>query len=273
MTLIKRSAIAATLALLASACTQTATRTAELLPFEPETVAIAEGDFLMGSPANEAGHASDEGPQHAMHIKAFRMGKTEVTFAQYDAFAEATGRKKPADEGWGRGTRPVINVSWQDAYAYSQWLSEKTGKRYRLPTEAEWEYAARAGTTTPFYTGNCISTQQANYHGNWFDYNHCGAKTGTFLEKTQPVAHYAPNAWGLYDMAGNVWEWTCSGYTKQGYNGEESSCNIDTKFSFSRAARGGSWFVHPSFLRSASRLDGRVLDSRHNLGFRLAQDL
>lgn len=111
------------------------------------------------------------------------MARTEVSFADYDRFAEATGRKKPGDSGWGRDDRPVINVSWSDVKAYADWLSGQTGKTYRLPTEAEWEYAARGGTETPFWTGDCIHTDQANYNGR-VDYHGCGAKTGVYRQKT-----------------------------------------------------------------------------------------
>ena len=123
----------------------------------------------MDSPDQEPGRADDEGPQHTVTVPAFALNRTEVSFADYDRFAETTGRRKPADR-WGHGNQPVINASWNDAQACAVWLSEQTGRKYRLPSEAEWEYAARAGTTTPFWTGNCIRTDQANYDGT-FDYN------------------------------------------------------------------------------------------------------
>ena len=115
----------------------------------------------MGSLANELSREADERP-HRVRVDGFAMGQYEVTFEEYDRFCAATGREKPDDESWGRGRRPVIYVDWNDAMAYAEWLSQQTGKQYRLPTEAEWEYAARAGTTTPFWTGRCVNTDQAN---------------------------------------------------------------------------------------------------------------
>jgi formylglycine-generating enzyme required for sulfatase activity len=148
-------------------------------------------------------------------------------------------------------------------------LSEQTGQAYRLPTEAEWEYAARGGTTAPFSTGGCIHADQANYDGH-YDYNGCGAKTGVRLRKTVPVGSYPANPFGLYDMAGNVWEWTCSAYTGGGYDGSEKTCTNDA--SARRATRGGSWNHGPRDVRSANRnwVDPARRDD--TLGFRLAQD-
>ena len=133
-------------------------------------VVVPAGEFMMGSPAGEEGRSDDEGPQRKVTIaKPFAVGKFEVTFAEWDACVAAGGCKhKPDDQGWGRGKRPVINVSWDDiTKEYLPWLSRKTGKTYRLLTEAEWEYAARAGTTTPFSTGQTITPEQANFNGNY----------------------------------------------------------------------------------------------------------
>jgi formylglycine-generating enzyme required for sulfatase activity len=128
----------------------------------PAMAVIPAGSFLMGSPSSEEGRASDEGPQHIVTIRRlFAIGVYAVTFDEYDAFCAATGRNKPEDQGWGRGSRPVINVSWYGAVAYCEWLSQETGHTYRLPSEAEWEYACRAGSATPFHFGETITTDQA----------------------------------------------------------------------------------------------------------------
>ena len=135
----------------------------------PVMVVIPAGRFQMGSPLDEPERRDDE-RQHEVEVAPFSLGKYEVTFEEYDRFATATKREKPSDESWGRGRRPVINVTWVDAVAYAEWLSRQTGQTYRLPTEAEWEYAARAGTTTPFCFGVTISTEQANYFGYGLDH-------------------------------------------------------------------------------------------------------
>ncbi len=231
-------------------------------------IALPAGCFLMGSPADEPERDSDE-RQHEVCVAAFAIGRTEVTFDDYDAFAAATGREPPDDAGWGRGKRPVINVSWHDATAYADWLSDQTGQPYRLPTEAEWEYAARAGTQTPFWTGDCIHTDQANYHGR-SDYNDCGAKTGMVRLRTLPVGSLAANPWGLYDVHGNVWEWTCSVYDPA-YGGAERRCAEREDAGVNRVLRGGDWLIHPRYLRSAFR-NGNGPGNRYwDSGLRLAR--
>ena len=238
----------------------------------PAMIALPGGAFDMGSPDTEPERESNEGPRHRVTLPPFAIGRTEVSFADYDRFATATGRKLPEDQGWGRGERPAINISWEDATAFADWLSRETGKAYRLPTEAEWEYAARAGTAGPFWTGDCIHTDQANYDGN-DDYNGCGAKTGVDRGKTLPVASLAANPWGLYDTAGNVWEWTCSAYASP-YDGTETTCISKDHASNGpdRVIRGGSWFHRPSGLRSANRFRSAPSYRSDILGFRLAQD-
>lgn len=160
----------------------------------PLLTVIPAGRFLMGSPQDEHGRTEHEGPQHEVIIaQPFALGVYAVTFSEYDCFCEATGRKTPADNDWGRKNHPVINVSWHDAQAYCGWLNKQTGQSYRLPSEAEWEYACRAGTTTPFNTGEKINSEQAN-----FDTAH---------GRTLPIGSFPSNKFGLYDMHGNVLEW------------------------------------------------------------------
>ena len=239
----------------------------------PNMVRLPGGRYLMGSPASEPGRFDNEGPQHWVQVPAFEIGRYPVTFAQWDACVAAGGcTHKPSDAGWGRGQWPVINISWEDAQEYVRWLIQETGELWRLPTEAEWEYAARAGTTTPFSTGNCISTSQANYDGS-FDYNDCGAKTGVYVGKTQPVGSYPPNPWGLHDLHGNVWEWVEDCY-HDNYAGAPTDGSPWTQGSCQkRVLRGGSWYFYPSYLRSANR-GGVDPGYRYNyVGFRVARTI
>jgi formylglycine-generating enzyme required for sulfatase activity/tetratricopeptide (TPR) repeat protein len=199
----------------------------------PEMVLIPAGRFRMGDITGNGD--SDELPVHEVSVESFAMGRYPVTFAEYDYFCEATNREKPKDRGWGRDNLPVINVSWHDAVAYTEWLSTQTGQQYRLPTEAEWEYAARAGTETDYWWGNDIDKTKANYDSN----------------STTPVGYYKPNPFGLYDTAGNVWEWTCSEFTDR-YNGKEKDC-ISKNNNKKRVLRGGSWSNDPRDDRAAAR--------------------
>jgi len=220
-----------------------------------EMVSIPAGSFIMGSPTSEVDRRNNETEQQVT-LSAFKMSKYEVTFEQYDSFCDATGREKPSDEGWGRGKRPVINVSWDDATAFAEWMG------FRLPTEAEWEYACRAGTTTPFSTGNNLTTSQANYDGNE-SYNN-NAK-GEYRQKTMPVGSFAANAYGLFDMHGNVWEW-CS----DGYDHYSSGANPKGATSGSnRVFRGGSWGDYALYCRGAYRGNGGPGGRYRNIGFRL----
>jgi len=223
-----------------------------------EWVVIPAGTFMMGSPNNEQERAIDEGPQHSVTLSGFNMSKYEVSFAQYDAFCDATGRQKPKDNGWGRGNQPVINVNWYDARAFAQWMG------CRLPTEAEWEYACRAGTTTPFNAGNCLNNRQDNYNGN---YPYLNCTKGSNLKKNSSVGSYASNAWGLYDMHGNVWEW-CSDWYGNYSSSFVSNPTGQVSGSY-RILRGGSWYFSGGSCRSASR--GAVDPSRYNnyIGFRV----
>jgi len=229
---------------------------------------------MMGSPAGEVGRDADEGPVHRVTLQQFALGKTEVTFAQWDACVADGGCNgyRPQDQGWGRGTRPVIYVSWNDAQTYVQWLSRKTGKRYRLPSEAEWEYAARGGTTTPFHTGNCVNTNQANYDGT-SDYNNCGAKTGQSRKQTIAVGSFPANAYGLHDMIGNVWEWTQDCWNKD-YSGAPTDGSAwKTGACAQRVLRGGSWINSPLLTRAAERSGSTAENRSFSNGFRAARTL
>ncbi len=224
----------------------------------PLMAVIPPGTFVMGSPDGEEGRSNDE-TQHTVTIsRPFGLGCYAVTFDEYDAFCRATKRKVPDDEGWGRGNRPAINISWDDATAFAQWLSQQTGVGYRLPSEAEWEYACRAGTTTPYWWGMEISAVQANYESN----------RGQI---TVPVDEYAPNPWGLYQVHGNVWEWVEDAYME---DIAQPNVQIDPIYNEQRGAyrvyRGGSWCYDAGYLRSSSRHAHPVVRRRY-LGLRLAR--
>jgi formylglycine-generating enzyme required for sulfatase activity len=210
---------------------------------------IKSGGFKMGNEDSDA--YSDEKPPHWIEMGDFYLGKYEVTFDEYDKFCEATGQARPSDNGWGRGRRPVINVSWEDAIEYCNWLSTRTGKKYRLPTEAEWEYAARADTTTK-YSGSNEVGRVAWYAGN-------------SSEKTQIVGKKKPNSYDLYDMSGNVWEW-CNDVKRDYGSNSLSQGSVNT----ARILRGGSWDERPRSTRVANRFDENAKLREANIGFRVA---
>ena len=166
----------------------------------------------------------------------------------------------------------MINVSWEDAQAYVRWLSERTGAAYRLPSESEWEYAARAGTTRPFHTGTTISTNQANYNGN---YVYGSGRRGRNRERTTPAGTFARNAFGLYDVHGNVWEWVedCWHDNYRGAPSDGTAWMTGGNRNRGRVLRGGSWFGSPRYLRSAIRLRGTTGNRIHSAGFRVARTL
>jgi formylglycine-generating enzyme len=222
-----------------------------------EWVTIPAGTFTMGSPGSEAERSNNE-TQHQVTLSAFKMSRYEVTFEQYDLFCEATGREKPGDEGWGRGNQPVINVRWNDAIAFAKWMG------CRLPTEAEWEYAARGETSTPFNTGDNLTTSQANYDGNG-PYNK--NVKGEFRKKPLPVGSFAANAFGLFDMHGNVWEW-CSDF----YGNYPTSAQTDPKGATSgkhHVRRGGGWNDIARRCRSAYRDNCAPAYHDYSIGIRL----
>lgn len=234
----------------------------------PEMVVIPTGEFWMGSDKDrDPDTGFRETPRHRVTIgKPFAMGKYAVTFDDYERFVRATGQSLPNDKGWGRGNRPAI-VSWEQAVAYTEFLSSQNGKRYRLPTEAEWEYAARAGTDTAYWWGDKVGKKNANCDG-------CGSKWAN--KQTAPVGSFDANPWCLHDTAGNVWEWVQDCW-QDNYEGaptdgsawlEDAGCKYDQ-----RVFRGGSWDCGTMYVRSAAR-GFSLMDFRYfTTGLRLAQDL
>ncbi len=235
--------------------------------FEPQMININPGTFMMGSTDKEAGHNDDESPQHQVTFtRPFAIGKYEVTVKEYAQFAEVTRRKLPdINDKQGNDKLPVTYVSFADAQAYAAWLSQQTGKAYRLPSEAEWEYAARAGSNTAYWWGDSIGKNHAVCNG-------CGSQWDG--KQTAPVGSLKPNKFGLYDTAGNVWEWTqdCwhNNYDQAPTDGsvwlDANGGECDR-----RVVRGGSWIIVPQFLRSAFRF--RVNGVAFNSGFRVARAL
>ncbi len=235
----------------------------------PEMMVVPSGSYTMGSPADEPGRYAGEDPEHAVTIaEPFAVGRFEVTFAEWDAcVADGRCAQMPDDSGWGRGNRPVINVSWAEITAqYLPWLARKSGHTYRLLSEAEWEYAARAGTQLPFPWGSAMGTAQANC---------IGCDLSSVLHKTTPAGSFPANAFGLHDMHGNVWEWVEDFYHLSEYDGApaDGSAWIADPDVPLRVARGGSWGNQPRDIRSANR-GAYEPDARGNyLGFRVARSL
>lgn len=240
-------------------------------PACPEMVVVPAGRFLMGGPEGETGSEANERPVHEVRVPRFALGRSEVTFDQWAACVDDGGCDfMPPDSGWGRGDRPVINVSWGDALAYLRWLTRTTGHRYRLPTEAEWEYAARAGTTTRFHTGRCISSQQANFDGRR---PAVGCPVSDARRQTLAVGSFPPNAFGVFDMAGNVREWTRDCWNDT-YEGAPEDGSAWMSGDCSRPVlRGGSWRNSERAVRSANRTRPSGTFNDSETGFRPARDL
>jgi formylglycine-generating enzyme required for sulfatase activity len=225
-----------------------------------ELVVLPAGEFMMGAPDTVY-----EKPEHRVRIpNSIAIGRREVTFEEWDLCVAAGGCKyRPDDHGWGRGNRPVIDVSWDDAKTYLSWLSQKTGKNYRLPSEAEWEYAARAGTNSPFWWGRAAGNGNANCED-------CG---GPPLRKTQPTGSYRPNGFGLYDVAGNAAEWVEDCWNDN-YRGAPQDGSAWLKGQCrQRALRGGSFANKASFARSAARFRYDTDVRYYANGFRVVRDL
>jgi formylglycine-generating enzyme required for sulfatase activity len=228
----------------------------------PEMVYVAGGVFRMGSAISQL--ASEEQPVHEVRLRSFSIGRYEVTFREYARFAAATGRELPDDLGWGQGPRPVINVSWNDARAYTDWLSEQTGQRYRLPSEAEWEYAAAAGTDTPYWWGFDLGSGNANCFN-------CGSEWDGAT--TAPVGRFAANPFGLHNTAGNVMEWvedcyhgSYEGAPTDGSSWQEPGCR-------ERVVRGGA-FNKPGVSLRVTRRGRHQVDTRLLVvGFRVVREV
>jgi len=249
-----------------------------------EMVSIADGKFTMGQTEAETQYLTQqfskedyqkwfaiELPRHKVSIPSFLMGKYAVTQAQWSVVATDLPKVKidlnPDPSHFKGADRPVEKVSWDEAVEFCDRLSQKAGKNYRLPSEAEWEYACRAGTTTPFYCGETIATDLANYNGN---YTYGSGTKGVYREKTEAVGSFPPNAFGLYDMHGNVWEW-CADYGHGNYEGApiDGSAWIIGGDSDKRLLRGGSWLFIPANCRSCNRLYAAPVDRNYSLGFRV----
>ena len=236
-------------------------------PFVPEMVTVPAGSFMMGSPSDEKSRGRDEDPRHLVTIaQPFAVGKYEVTFSEWDYCVAEGGCNgyKPDDKGWGRGKRPVIFVSWDDAHAYIDWLNRRTGKKFRLLSEAEWEYAARAGTTTTYYWGNDIGQNNANCR-------ECDSKWNG--KQTAPVGSFKPNAFGLYDMLGNVLEWTEDAYHNRYYGAPLDGSVWRDENATRHALRGGCWGESAGNSRTANRGKGITALRNPFNGFRVARTL
>ena len=232
----------------------------------PAMVVLSAGRFRMGCLSGDGECDRDEKPIREVAIASFAMSKHEVTFAQWDACVSGggCGGHRPDDEGWGRADRPVVNVSWEDAQSYVSWLSRETGEEYRLPTEAEWEYAARAGTTTKYSWGNEVGVNRANCDGCGSHWDH---------SRTAPAGSFPANAWGLHDMHGNVWEWvrdcwnnSYAGAPVDGSAWLGGNCSL-------RVMRGGSWVSDSRFLGAADRVRYTSGNRDGLVGFRVARTL
>ena len=241
----------------------------------PEMVVVPAGSFTMGSTVSEAPGGNESPPHMVTFAQPFAVGKFAVTFDEWDACVAdgGCGGYRPADQGWGRGRRPVVNVSWADARTYLAWISHKTGKTYRLLSEAEREYVTRAGTTTPYWWGTSISTDQANFDGTYPG----GKGSGQLRRQTVPVDSFAPNPFGLYQVHGNVWEWVedCDHASYDGAPADGSAWTAGE--CIRRVLRGGFWSNPPRALRAAARSSAGPTyrnDGYYSLwGFRVARPL
>ncbi|MDH5570367.1 MAG: formylglycine-generating enzyme family protein [Gammaproteobacteria bacterium] len=228
----------------------------------PELIVLRGGRYIKGDLQGDGD--TDEKPTVSNKPKAFAVGIYETTFEEYDRFCDDTRRSKPDDSGWGRGLRPAINVSWDDAVAYTQWLSRKTRQTYRLPSDSEWEYMARAGTTSRYWWGNEIDKAKANCEG-------CGSLWDG--EKTAPVGRFLPNAFGIHDTAGNVFEWVADCLQSSFADAPVNASIVDKSGCGKRVIRGGAWSFPAKEIRSANRWRDFPTRKSDDTGFRVVREL
>jgi formylglycine-generating enzyme required for sulfatase activity len=255
-------------------------------PWIPELVRLPPGQFLMGSPHDEVGRLDVEGPQHLVTIEGpFAIGRCPVTVDQFAAFVAESGygagttcrqwtgadwEERPGSfrsPGFAQaGDHPAVCVSWEDAQAYVRWLSSRSGLPVRLPSEAEWEYAARAGTTTPYWWGSSIAPQQANFKASATG----DGSSHQWPQQTLPVHNFEPNPWGIYQVHGNIWEWVEDGWSPSYAGAPHDGSARQEATSSKRGVRGGSWLNGPRGVRSARRHAAEPGLRRSDIGFRIA---
>ena len=231
-------------------------------------VLIPGGTFTMGSPDDEPERTEAEGPLHEVSVPTFFMGRYPVTQAQYEALMGTNPATQYEADRFVAPDKPVVGVTWNDAVEFCDRLSERTGRQYRLPSEAEWEYACRADTTTPFYFGKTLTTEVANHNGN---HTYADGPEGEYRNALTPVEHFGiANAFGLCDMHGNVFEW-CQDHWHENYNDApvDGSAWTDGNDSNPRILRGGSWYVNPRYCRSAYRSSIDPVNRNDGFGFRV----
>ncbi len=232
----------------------------------PALVAVPAGQFMMGAASSDTAASSEEHPQHPVKIgKPLLVGKYEVTFAEWDACVADKGcTHTPDDFGWGRDRRPVVHVAWDDAQQYIQWLRHKTGKPYRLLTEAEWEYVARAGTSTAYWWGDQLGSGNANCRV-------CGTQWDN--RQTAPVGSFAANGFGVHDTSGNAWEWVEDCWSDDHKTASPDGAAVGGSGTCERRVlRGGSWSNKAGNLRTSARAWGDPGGRVNILGFRVARD-
>ena len=233
-----------------------------IAPIVRNSSSSRRGVFVLG---DDAGESSEKPARRVSVPRAFAIGRFEVTFDQWRACVEAQGCDRiPDDHGWGRGRRPVINVTYAEIQSYVSWLSAHAGKPYRLPSEAEWEYASRAGTTSAYWWGDDVGNARANCRD-------CGSAWSG--KRSAPVGSFEPNPWGLFDTAGNVWEWVADCWNPDHAAAPATSVARTTGDCGHRVIRGGAWYYFSKLSRSAYRFRNHVQVKSYTIGFRVARDL